>query len=148
MPQDWAEAVRLHRLAADQNHAEARYDVAKCLADGKGVSRDWAEAMRLYRLSADQGFSPACLGLGAILVCACAGDNPSQLREGVLFLARAAQHREDTEISDAALALLGEHANERMVVRACCIGCGKSKGLMGVQQVPRGQILRLSLIHI
>ena len=51
--EDDAEAVRWYRLAADQGHADAQYNLGLMYA--KGVPEDDAEAVRWYRLAADQG---------------------------------------------------------------------------------------------
>lgn len=50
--QDWAEAVRWYRLAAEQGEVQAQYDLALCYDQGKGVAQDKAEATRWYRESA------------------------------------------------------------------------------------------------
>ena len=62
--QDDAEAVRLYRLAADQGHADAQYNLGVMYANGQGVAQDDAEAVRLYRLAADQGDADAQYNLG------------------------------------------------------------------------------------
>ena len=129
VPQDWEEAVRLFRLAADQKDAEAQLQLGLCFAKGEGVPQDWEEAVRFFRLADNQGLAPACIALGGALLEASAGSDPSQTREGAFILARATRQREDTAQSYAALALLGEHAGKREVVRACCIGCGQTKEL-------------------
>jgi len=128
---DLAEAVRLFRLAAEQKHSGAQCNLGICYENGEGVARDLAEAARLYRLAASQGHVHAiiCLGKWLITTDPGAGGDRTQQREGALLLARAAQQREDMAERDAALALLGEHAGKREVVRACCIGCGQTKKL-------------------
>ncbi len=62
--QDYAEAVRLYRLAADQGHADAQVNLGDMFMDGRGVAQDYAEAMRLYRLAAAQGDAIAQNNLG------------------------------------------------------------------------------------
>ena len=54
VPEDDAEAVRWYRLAADQGHADAQYNLGWMYANGEGVVEDDAEAVRWYRLAADQ----------------------------------------------------------------------------------------------
>jgi hypothetical protein len=61
---DKAEAVRLYRLAADQGHATAQYNLGWMFENGRGVAKDKAEAVRLYRLAADQGLAAAQYNLG------------------------------------------------------------------------------------
>ena len=53
--QDDAEAVRWYRLAADQGHAKAQYNLGVMYDNGDGVPQDYAEAVSWYRLAADQG---------------------------------------------------------------------------------------------
>jgi hypothetical protein len=61
---DYAEVVRLYRLAADQGHAVAQYFLGLMFYLGQGVAQDYAEAARLYRLAADQGNAEAQIDLG------------------------------------------------------------------------------------
>jgi TPR repeat protein len=53
--QDYAEAVRLYRLAAAQGHAGAQYSLGFMFENGNGVKKNRAEAIRWYRLAAAQG---------------------------------------------------------------------------------------------
>jgi len=65
VPQDDAEAVRWYRLAADQGHDRAQYNLGLAYANGHfGVPQDEAEAVRWYRLAADQRNSDAQYNLG------------------------------------------------------------------------------------
>jgi TPR repeat protein len=57
MPQDRREAARLFRLAADQGHAKAQFNIALCYARGEGVPQNHSEAARYSRLAADQGLA-------------------------------------------------------------------------------------------
>ncbi len=61
MEKDYAEAVRYCKLAADQGHASAQYNLGVCYANGEGVEKDYAEAVRYYKLAvaADQGVPEA-----------------------------------------------------------------------------------------
>jgi hypothetical protein len=56
---DYAEAVRLYRLAAARNCAEAQYGLACCHFEGLGVERDPVEGHKWLILAAAQGFAPA-----------------------------------------------------------------------------------------
>jgi TPR repeat protein len=58
-PQDLAEAARWYRLAADQGHAKAQYNLACLYGTGQGVPQDHAEEARLLRLAAAQGLAEA-----------------------------------------------------------------------------------------
>jgi len=41
VPQDYKEAVRLYRLAAEQGHAEAQYNLGQMYRQGLGVPQDY-----------------------------------------------------------------------------------------------------------
>ena len=58
------EAVRWHRKAAEQGHAEAQYGLGIRYARGEGVDQDYVEAVRWYRKAAEQGHAEAQYGLG------------------------------------------------------------------------------------
>ena len=64
VPQDYAEAVRWYRLAADQGVARAQTNLGVMYDNGDGVPQDDAEAVRLWRLAADQGHASAIGLLG------------------------------------------------------------------------------------
>ena len=52
---DYIKAVKYYKLAADQGHAEAQYNLGRCYEKGEGVSKDYKEAEKYYKLAADQG---------------------------------------------------------------------------------------------
>ena len=62
--QDYAEAIRLWRLAAEQGNAFAQYNLGDAYHYGEGVEQDYAEAVKWYRLAAEQGDEDAQLFLG------------------------------------------------------------------------------------
>ena len=64
VPQDDVEAARWFRLAADEGHAVAQFNLGRRYANGRGVPQDDAEAVRWYRLAADQGLAAAQSTLG------------------------------------------------------------------------------------
>jgi TPR repeat protein len=64
VPQNYAEAVRWYRLAADQGDRWAQTNLGAMYDQGEGVTQNYVEAVRLYRLAADQGFSLAQSRLG------------------------------------------------------------------------------------
>ncbi len=45
VPQDYAEAAKWYRLAAEQNNAAAQYNLSLMYANGQGVPRDDGEAV-------------------------------------------------------------------------------------------------------
>ena len=64
VPQDYAEAVKWYRLAAEQGDANAQYNLGVMYHKGKGVPQDYAEAVKWYRLAAKQGVAEAQGNLG------------------------------------------------------------------------------------
>jgi TPR repeat protein len=64
VPQDYKEALKWHRKAADQGNANAQYNIAVAYAKGQGVPQDHAEAVKWVRKSAEQGNAGAQHVLG------------------------------------------------------------------------------------
>ena len=64
MPQDYTEAAKWYRLAAEQGNAVAQLAIGVMYDSGKGVPQDSAEAVKWYRLAAEQGDPMAQQGLG------------------------------------------------------------------------------------
>ncbi len=63
VPQDYAEAVKWYRLAADEWDKAAQFNLGSMYEKGKGVPQDYANAAKWYRLAADQGLEKAAKGL-------------------------------------------------------------------------------------
>ncbi len=63
-PQNYAEAVKLFRKAAEQGDADAQYNLGLCYDNGWGVVENKPEAVRWYREAAEQGISNAQYNLG------------------------------------------------------------------------------------
>ena len=61
--QNYQEAAKLFRRAADQGHAAAQFNLAQLLRDGRGVEQDYAKAAKWYRRAADQGHASAQFNL-------------------------------------------------------------------------------------
>src|SRR5205823_4000343 len=55
VPQDFKEALRWYRLAANEENGGAQFNIGVMYANGKGVPQDFKEALRWYRLAAQQG---------------------------------------------------------------------------------------------
>ena len=53
--QNWREAVKWYRKAAELELSRAQCNLAWCYEHGKGVEQDLAEAVAWYRKAADQG---------------------------------------------------------------------------------------------
>ncbi len=64
VPQDYAEAARWFRKAADQGYADAQFVLGSMYLNGEGLPQDYAEAARLYRKAAEQGYADAQANLG------------------------------------------------------------------------------------
>ena len=64
IPQDYKEAVKWYRLAADQGYASAQFLLGTMYFNGQGVPQDYKEAVKWYRLAAEQGDSSAQFNLG------------------------------------------------------------------------------------
>jgi hypothetical protein len=67
--QDFVEAVRYYRMAAEQRTAHAQFVLGGCYEAGQGVAQDWVEAVRYYRLAAAQGNADAQCHQGWLLLC-------------------------------------------------------------------------------
>jgi hypothetical protein len=64
--QDFAEAVRWYRKAADQGYAFAQSNLGVMYDKGQGLPQDYREAVRWYRKAADQGNTAAQFLLGSM----------------------------------------------------------------------------------
>ena len=62
--QDYTEAVRWYRKAAEQGDADAQWSLGLCYENGQGVNQDYTEAVRWYRKAAEQGDADAQRFLG------------------------------------------------------------------------------------
>ena len=62
--QDYAEAFRWYRRAAEQGNAEGQSNLGNMYRIGWGVSQDYAEAFRWYRRAAEQGNAGGQTNLG------------------------------------------------------------------------------------
>jgi len=61
---DEVEAVKWYRKAAEQNLAQAQYNLGVSYANGLGVAKDEAQAVSWYRKAADQNLAQAQFNLG------------------------------------------------------------------------------------
>ena len=62
--QDYKEAVKWYRLAAEQGYVDAQFNLGVVYDNGEGVPQDYAEAVKWYRLAAEQGSAKAQNNLG------------------------------------------------------------------------------------
>ncbi len=68
VPQDYVEAAKWFRKAADQGLVGAQYSLGVAHMNGQGVPQDYAEAVKWFRLAADQGFAEAQASLGVAYI--------------------------------------------------------------------------------
>jgi len=64
--QDYKEAVKWYRLAAEQGNATAQNNLGEMYAKGEGISKDIKEAVKWFRLAAEQGYAYAQFILGVL----------------------------------------------------------------------------------
>jgi tetratricopeptide (TPR) repeat protein len=64
VPQDYAEAVKWYRKAAEQGHARAQNNLGGCYRTGQGVTQDDTEAVKWYRKAAEQNNADGQNNLG------------------------------------------------------------------------------------
>lgn len=62
--QDYEEAARWFRMAADHGSHLAQFNLGQMLAEGRGVGLDYEEAARLHQMAAENGVVLAQLSLG------------------------------------------------------------------------------------
>ena len=62
--QNYPEAVRWYRAAAEQGHTTAQFSLGVMYAAGEGVGRDYQEAFRWFRTLAEKGHGHAMYDLG------------------------------------------------------------------------------------
>ena len=64
--QDYGEAVRWYRRAAEQGHVSGQYNLGFMYGNGRGVVQDDTEAVRWYRRAAEQGHALGQTNLGVM----------------------------------------------------------------------------------
>ncbi|MBF0125435.1 MAG: SEL1-like repeat protein [Magnetococcales bacterium] len=62
--QDYQEALKWLRLAAEQGHAQAQNSIGNLYRKGQGVEQDYQEALQWYRRAAEQGHANAQNNIG------------------------------------------------------------------------------------
>jgi len=62
--QDYAEALKWYRKAADEGEAGAQSEIGVMYNDGQGVTQDHAEALKWFRKAAEQGEARGLFNLG------------------------------------------------------------------------------------
>jgi len=93
MTQDYTEAVKWYRKAADQGNAAAQLNLGLCCYNGHGMTQDYAEAMKWWCKSADQGNAYAQYNLG---LCYANGQGVTQdYTEAVKWWCKSADQGKD-----------------------------------------------------
>ena len=64
--QDYREAAKWYRFAAEQGDALAQESLGVAYVNGQGVAQDYSEAVKWFRLGAEQGNAEAQNNLGAM----------------------------------------------------------------------------------
>jgi uncharacterized protein len=64
VPENYAEAMKWFRLAAEQGEARAQFGLGEMYFAGQGVPENYAEAVKWLRLAAEQGYARAQYKLG------------------------------------------------------------------------------------
>ena len=57
VPEDYREALKWYRMAAEQGYAPAQYNLGGMYIKGEGVPEDYREALKWYRMAAEQGLA-------------------------------------------------------------------------------------------
>lgn len=95
--QQYADAVKWFRLAADQGEVYAQYNLALCYEQGKGVPVNYDAAVKWYRKAAQQEHADAQYNLGA---CYENGEGvPMNYDEAVKWYRKAARQKQELAIS-------------------------------------------------
>jgi len=90
VPQDYAEAVKCFRKAAERAHSCGQYILGSCYRHGRGVPQDYDKAIEWVRLAAEQGLAEA---EHALSICYSNGEGvPKDETEAVRWSRRAAEH--------------------------------------------------------
>lgn len=66
VPQDFKQALKWYRLAAQQGDATAQFNLGVMYRRGVGAPQDDRQAFKWYRLAAEQGDANAQFNLGAM----------------------------------------------------------------------------------
>jgi len=114
--QDYAEALRWYRLAAEQGEPNAENNLGAMYDNAFGVPKDMAEAARWYRLSADQGLSTAQFNLAECLLYG-NGVNEDEF-EAAQWLHKAAAQGHIEALSELGDLYRWGHGVERRIVNA------------------------------
>jgi TPR repeat protein len=88
--QDFVEAAKWFRAAADNGNAPAQNNLGWLFSTGQGVAEDREEAIKWFQLAAEQGLSLAQNNLGLVLMARTGEGRNSAAAEG--WLKKSAEH--------------------------------------------------------
>jgi uncharacterized protein len=89
VPQDYEEAVKWYKKAAEQNFAGAQYNLGLLCEDGKGLPQDYKESVKWYTKAAEHDFVIAQHNLA--LLYANGQGVPQDYKEAVKWYTKAAE---------------------------------------------------------
>jgi TPR repeat protein len=101
VPQDYAQAIKWYRLAAEQGEADAEFNLGIMYFYGRGLPQDHAEAIKWFQGAAEQGHASAEFNLGVIY--AKGQGVPQDYVQAYMWFNRAARRASDTEGRDRAV---------------------------------------------
>jgi localization factor PodJL len=108
---DFAEAAKWYKLAADKGFALAQYRLANFLEKGTGVAPNIAEAKRYYEMSANAGNASAMHNLAVIY--ASGKDGAQDYAKAVEWFTKAAEHGvSDSQFNLAILSARGNGTSQ------------------------------------
>ena len=87
--EDYEQAVKYFKRAAELGHASAQFNLGCCYDEGEGVTQNYYEAVKWYRKAAEQGNADAQLNLGN---CYDNGEGvPQDYQEAIKWYRKAAE---------------------------------------------------------
>ena len=98
--QDFTQAARWYRVAAEQSHIVAQYNLAILYTVGRGVPVDLAEARHWFHSASERGYGPAQYNLAVMYAAGKGG--PANLVQAYLWFELAAEqgHKEAAKTRD------------------------------------------------
>ena len=146
--QDYEEAVKWYRLAADAGHATATLALSTCYMEGYGVPRDENESMRLLAKAANLGEPTAQSYLGSAyevgfksisedkreslnwyMKAAQKGNALAQMKVGDAYMEGDLLHRDEGK----AIEYLGKAAEQNRIEAIRRLGLIYDRGMLGIE---------------
>lgn len=107
-------AVARYERAADQGFIMARYNLARALAEGRGIKRDYRRALAGFRLAAEQGNVPAMLRLAEFYLAGLGTPEDRVEAQALYYVAAGIQNRG----ASLAKAMLAKHLQNSQLEQA------------------------------